>query len=394
VSRRALIAGAGIGGLAAAIALAERGFEVAVFERAPALAPIGAGVQLTPNATRVLSRLGVLEATRSQSVAPRTIVVRRGADGRELSRLALQDADRRWGAPYLVLLRAALQQALVERLLALPDARLVLDAEVVALRQDADGVTAELRSGDRTAVERSDLLIGADGVKSLVREGLGLGRRDSARFSGRVAFRATIDAALLAPRLLAPDVVLHLGPRAHLVHYPVAPGGPVNIVAAFEAGWREAPGDAPWDGTADRKAIERVYADWAPETRAFLGAVAAWRAWPLVERPVAPRLAIGRVALLGDAAHAMAPFLAQGAAQAIEDAAALAERLADSNDVAAGLAAYGRMRRPRVARVHREAAAQARLYHMAGPLALARDIGMRVIGPEGLLGRYDWIYRA
>jgi salicylate hydroxylase len=394
VSRRALIAGAGIGGLTAAIALADKGFDVTIFERAPALAPIGTGVQLTPNATRILAALDALEAARSQSLAPRAIRIRRGSDGRDLSRLSLEGAERRWRAPYLVMLRAALQQALLERLVQLPNARLVLGAEVSGVQQDAAGAIIALHINDQTISERGDFLVGADGVNSVVRESLGLGSRDGARFSGRVAFRATIEAAALASHMLAPDVVLHLGPRAHLVHYPVAPGGPVNVVAAFEARWRDAPGDAPWDGTADRAALRRAYADWAPETRSFLDAVDSWRAWPLLERPVAARVAIGRVALLGDAAHAMAPFLAQGAAQAIEDAAALSESLVESNDVAAALATYARRRRPRVARIHREAREQARLYHMAGPLALARDIGMRAMGPERLLRRYDWIYGA
>jgi salicylate hydroxylase len=393
VSRRTLIAGAGIGGLTAAIALARQGFDVAIFERAQALVDIGAGIQLTPNATRALEKLGLLEAVNRRALAPRAIRILRGRDGAELSRLPLI-ARERWGAPYLVLRRADLQAALAERVAIEPSIKLMLGMEAGGFGQDEASVTLGLKRGAVRLAERGDVLVGADGVRSIIRERLGFGGREEAKFAGRVAFRATIAAKDAPPRFAEPDVSLHLGAKAHLVHYPVGGGALINIVAVIESGWRDKLGDHPWDGEADRDALERAFARWSKDAQALLAAARAWRAWPLIARPPLAEMARGRVALLGDAAHPMLPFLAQGAGQAIEDATALAECLDATANVPAGLAAYSRRRAMRAARVQKESEAQARLYHMAGPLALARDIGMRAMGPERLLRRYDWIYSA
>jgi salicylate hydroxylase len=168
----------------------------------------------------------------------------------------------------------------------------------------------------------------------------------------------------------------------------------LNLVAVIDSGWRTEKSDHPWDGAADRPALERAFADWSRETRALIGAAQDWRAWPLFHRLPLARFARGRVALLGDAAHPMVPFLAQGAAQAIEDAAALARRLGETEHVEAALAAYSGDRVARANRVQREALAQGRIYHMSGPLGLARDLAMRTLGPERLLARYDWLYAA
>ncbi|HLW92621.1 MAG TPA: FAD-dependent monooxygenase [Roseiarcus sp.] len=388
---RALIAGAGIGGLAAAIALARAGYEAAVFERADVLEEIGAGIQVTPNASRALGHLGALEAVEQSALAPSAIRIFRGRDGAELSRLPL-DAQRRWGAPYLVLQRAALQRALVETAAREPSISLTLGVEVGGFSDDGSGVTLGLKRGLLRLAERGDLLIGADGLRSIVRERLGLGKHDEPRFSNRVAFRATIDAGAAPIRARERDVSLHLGPKAHLVHYPVAGGALVNIVAVIESDWRAAAGDQPWDGEADRAALARAFARWSREARALIEAAQNWRAWPLHNRPPISAMARGRVALLGDAAHPMLPFLAQGAAQAIEDADILAECLSATSDVADGLAAYSRHRAPRAARMQKASEDQTQLYHVSGLPAAARDIGMRAMGPERLLRRYDWIY--
>jgi salicylate hydroxylase len=393
LTRRALIAGAGIGGLTAALALSRAGFEVAIFERAAVLEEFGAGLQLTPNATRVLGRLDALEAVRSRALAPRAIRILRGRDDACLSTLPLESAEARWGAPYLALHRADLQRALVERIARESSVALTLGAEVGGFAFEETGVTIGVRRGAIATSERGELLIGADGLRSIVRERLGLGARDAAAFSGRVAFRATIDAGRVPERLLRPEVTLRLGARAHLVHYPLRDGAVVNVVAVIESGWRQDKGDHPWDGAADRASLERAFAGWAAESRALI-AGARWRAWPLHVRPPIAGFASGRAALLGDAAHPMVPFLAQGAAQAIEDAGVLADCLAATASAPEALEAYSSRRAPRAGRVQREAKAQAGLYHLSGPLALARDIGMRALGPERLLGRYDWLYGA
>ena len=242
--------------------------------------------------------------------------------------------------------------------------------------------------------EAGDVLIGADGLRSLVRERIGLGAADAPIFSGRVAFRATVASQCLPARWSASEVTLRLGAKAHLVHYPLRGGSIVNLVAAIESTWRGEMGDHPWDGVADRPALDRAFRDWSDDARALIGAAVDWRAWPLFVRPPIARFSLGAVALLGDAAHPMTPFLAQGAAQAIEDADALARRLAASADVANALAAYSGDRVARTTRVQRDALAQGRIYHMSGPLALARDLTMRALGPQRLLKRYDWLYAA
>jgi salicylate hydroxylase len=393
VNGRALIVGAGIGGLTAALAIARAGFDVAIFERTPVLEEFGAGLQLTPNATRILGRLGALETVRARALAPSAIRIVRGRDGASLSTLSLETAQKRWGAPYLVIHRADLQRALIECVARQPNITLMLGAEVAGVASDVSSVTIGIKRGAIALQERGDLLIGADGLRSIIRERLGLGGRAEASFSGRVAFRAQIDMDGRPDAMRRPEVVLRLGAKAHLVHYPLRQAGLINVVAVIESGWRAEKGDNPWDGAADRGALESAFAKWAPEARALIAA-GAWRAWPLYDRPALDGFAAGRVALLGDSAHPMLPFLAQGAAQAIEDAGALGECLAASADLPRALGAYSSRRAPRAARVQGEARAQARLYHLTGPVALGRDIGMRMLGSERLLRRYDWLYGA
>jgi salicylate hydroxylase len=394
VTGRALIAGAGIGGLTAALALHRLGIEVAIFERTAVLEEFGAGIQLTPNATRILAKLDILEAVQSRAMTPRAIRILRGRDGAPLLSLPLHSAVARWGAPYLVIHRADLQRALVESIARQSGIRLTLAAEVAGLAGDNEGVKVGVKRGPIGVSERADFLVGADGLRSIVRERLGLGDRDAAVFSGRVAFRAQIDAGLVAAPLREEEVTLRLGAKAHLVHYPLRNGSIVNVVAVIESDWRDRKDDFRWDGIADRGSLDRAFAAWSPDARALIAAAQEWRAWPLYERDPIADFAAGRVALLGDAAHPMAPFLAQGAAQAIEDAGALADCLEASMDPSEALAAYSRNRAPRAGRVQAEAKAQARLYHLSGVFGFARDLGMRALGPERLLKRYDWLYGA
>lgn len=392
--RRALIAGAGVAGLASALALAKSGLEAVVFERAAALEEFGAGLQLSPNATRVLASLGALDAISPLATAPRAIRILRGRDEATLSVLDLSNAAARWGAPYLVIHRADLQRALVELAGRERAIELRLGTELVGYGANADKAQAAFKRGLLTVSEEGDLLIGADGLRSKVREKLGLGVQDAPVFAGRVAFRATLEAAALGRAASAPVVTLRLGSRAHLVQYPLRQGAYVNLVAVIEAGWRGEPPGHPWDGEADRPSLTRAFAGWSATARALIETPRKWRAWPLYTRPPLPSYASGRVALTGDAAHPMVPFLAQGAAQAIEDAGALARALAADGDTARALAAYSATRAPRAGRVQREALAQTRVYHMSGPMALARDIAMRGLGPDRLLKRFDWLYGA
>ena len=391
---RALIAGAGVAGLAAALALVKAGVPSVLFERAAALEEFGAGLQLSPNATRVLARLGALEAVQALATAPRAVRILRGHDETELAALDLTDAETRWGAPYLVIHRADLQRRLLEAARQTPGIEMRLETELVGFGANADKVRATVKRGLVTLSEEADLLLGADGLRSKVREKLSFNGGDAPAFSGRIAFRATVETAALGAGAGDPAVTLRLGPHAHLVQYPLREGSYVNLVAVIEQRWRGREPEHPWDGEADRPALLRAFADWSRPARALIAAPQNWRAWPLFTRPALPAYATGRIALLGDAAHPMVPFLAQGAAQAIEDAGALGAALTAQPDVGAALAAYNRARVERANRVQREALTQARVYHMSGPFAFARDLGMRAYGPDRLLKRYDWLYAA
>ena len=389
--RRAIVAGAGVGGLATALALYAAGFDVSIHERSAALEEFGAGLQLTPNATRALARLGALDEVREVAGIPDAVCTLRGSDDALLLLLSLEDAERRWGAPYLALHRADLQAALARVVGRRDGICLSMGSAVTRIAIGDEKVVVGLSKG---VEDEADLLIGADGLRSRVREMLATAREGGPEFTGRVAFRATIPSNLVDPRWTEPRVVLRLGPNAHLVHYPLRKASIVNVVAVIEDSWRGAEIEHPWDGVADRPALDRAFTRWSESTRELLAAATNWRAWPLYGRPALGSFSLGRVALVGDAAHPMVPFLAQGAAQSIEDASALGVALASTNDTAQALSAYSRARVPRATRVQAEALRQGQIYHLKGAMAAARDVTMRLLGPQRLSARYDWLYGA
>lgn len=391
---RALVAGAGICGLSVALALESAGFDVTIFERSESLQEFGAGLQITPNATRILEKLGALPQVMQAATEPKAIRILRGRDDVELVRLDISDARSRWGAPYIVIHRADLQSALADVAAGRPHIAMKLGFAVAGLAETSEGVTMGLKRGPLSLRENGDLLIGCDGVRSKVRERLGLGRPEDLLFSDRVAFRATLPASDLPPSFAEPLVHLRLGARAHLVHYPLRGGSEINFVATIESNWRGKPDDDPWDGAADREALTLAFSDWSREVRDLIDKPPSWRAWPLRHHAPVETYAAGAVAIAGDAAHPMVPFLAQGAGQAIEDAGALWRHLSATRDIPAALAAYSRERAPRAGKVQRDALGQAKIYHMSGPGALARDLVMRTLGSRRLLQRYEWIYTA
>jgi 2-polyprenyl-6-methoxyphenol hydroxylase-like FAD-dependent oxidoreductase len=389
-ARSVIIAGAGIGGLTAALAVARRGFRVTVFDQAQRLDEIGAGVQLSPNASRILISLELAEQLRPHVVVPEELRVTEAATGRLLARAPLGvAAAQRYGAPYWVIHRGDLQAVLVEAVRREPKIELHLGTRVEAFATDRDDVVVFARTSAGRSEHRGLALIGADGLWSTIRENLG--HPDQPRFAGHTAWRALVPAATVAAELREPVLNLWLGAGAHLVHYPVRGGNLLNVVAIARDAWRE-PG---WSAPAGRKdVLARYPADaWPSSVRAILEAPRQWQKWALCDRAPLSRWGKGRATLLGDAAHPMLPYLAQGAAMAIEDAALLAQRLGDSSDdPQAALRAYEHQRARRTARVQRAARRNGTLFHLAGAPAFLRTLALLAIGGKRLTTRYDWLY--
>jgi salicylate hydroxylase len=385
-SRSIIIAGAGIGGLTAALALARAGYRSVVLEQAPRLEGTGAGIQLSPNATRVLIALGLGDRLRSRVIAPEAIRVIDARSGRDIVRVPLGGAEARYGAPYWLIHRADLQALLVDAVEESIDVELRLGARVEDYALHSNGLTVAARTAAGSRDEQGIALIGADGLWSSLRARLG--DRGAPKFARRTAWRAIVPAEQLTPDFRAPLTALWLGRDAHLVHYPVKGGKLVNIVAIISDKWHE-PG---WSAEGKRNDLLARFAAFAPDARALLALPQRWQKWALFDRAVA-RAGSGPVTLLGDAAHPMLPFLAQGAALAIEDAAVLAQCLQQAgDDIAGAMRRYEGLRRRRVARAQREARRNGARYHLAGPRAFVRNIALRAMGGERLLRRYDWLY--
>lgn len=395
-SRQIIVAGAGIAGLTAAIAFARLGFAVRVYERAARLEEIGAGIQLSPNASGLLEELGLLDALMPAASQPDAVVLRsaRSRSLKELARVPLREtAEKRWGAPYLVLHRADLQTALLSFASRQADITITTGAAVRDMAVHPLGVTASIDVGGRVVEAKGLLLVGADGVWSSIR-GLA-GDAGRSRFTGKVAWRATIRsegkaAGLLAGANPAENVNAFLSKDAHLIAYPVRAGGAVNLVAVTRGDDRT----HGWDGKADTTALKRALRRAAQPIRELIDEAGAWTTWPIhTVDPAMPWTISGGVALIGDAAHAMTPYAAQGGAMAIEDAVRLASLVAATpGDIAAALAAWEMERRARVARVVKRGALNERAWHASGPTALVRNLVLRSRSGETLAADLDWLY--
>ena len=378
-----VVIGGGIGGLAAALALARRGARVRVLEQAPALTEVGAGLQIAPNGVAVLAALGLRDAAAPLASVAEAVELRDYRKGRLVARVPLgADAVARYGWPYWQFHRADLLGILAEAAVA-SGVELRLGVAVVAVASEAGGV--RVRCADGTEVSAA-LAVAADGLRSSTRAAHFAGA--APRFTGHVAWRATVEGRA-APR--ATEVTM--GPGRHLVSYPLRGGRLVNVVA-IEA--REMWAAEGWMEPGDPEALRRAFAGWGGAA-ALLGAVETCFLWGLFDHPPLPRWTEGRLALLGDACHPMLPFLAQGATMALEDAWVLAAALDRATDPAAGLAAYAAARLPRATRVQRAAAGSGRLYHLGPGLREPAQAGLRLasaVAPGLLLRRFDWLFGA
>jgi salicylate hydroxylase len=386
---QALIAGGGIGGLAAAIALARQGMTCEILERSHFAEETGAGIQLGPNATRALRALGALgafDAISRRAFRPEAIVIHDGVTGRKLTAMPLgHAAEERYGAPYLTLRRADLHAELRAALAGETGAALRTGFELSAIDTQGRGVVARATDGSEAV---GACLIGADGLWSALRARISPGA--NLRFAGATAWRTQIARATLPARFAEPVVGLWIGPRAHLVHYPVGGGADLNVVAVTMGG----AGRQGWSEPGDAASLLASFASWNREARFLLERAAAWRGWSLYRLTGLERWSAGPLTLLGDAAHPVLPYLAQGAALAIEDGLALAACLASAPDPASAFRRYEELRRPRAARVQRASRSFGFLYHLGGPLAAARNFILARRREETALRRFDWLYRS
>ena len=391
-----LISGAGIGGLTAALCLAKVGLGVTIVERSPQFEEAGAGIQLSPNASRVLIELGLGDRLQAIASPPTALCVSRLSGDKCLARLPLQKLAERHGAPYLVLRRADLQSLLLESVRRNPDIALLPGRTIEFFTASRDGIAATIRAlNDTLAEHQASALIGADGLWSTIRQTLG--NLEQPYFTGYEAWRALLPADQVPGGMPTETrVTLKLGNGCHLVHYPVDEGRFLNIVAVQHAqGERESRIHQNWSHAGLAAELGGVIAQAEPSTAALLSAVGSWQVWSLYDMPVA-KMASGNVALIGDAAHPILPFMAQGAAMAIEDADTLARCLAgmggDRLRFAEALARYAKLRERRTRKVRALARKNGRTYHMGFPMALARDRVMSLLGAEGMMRRYKWLY--
>jgi salicylate hydroxylase len=384
-----LIAGGGIGGLALALALARRGVASTVLERQETPTEAGAGIQLGPNAVRILQGLGVADALQALAGMPEAVEVHAGASGRRLARLPLgRWIAARHGAPYWVAHRADLHRVLSAAVRSEPPIDIRNGCEVAAATQTAELVIVTDKAGRRLF---APMLVGADGLWSAVRQALAPGC--APRPAGATATRTVIPAAQAGP-LATPVVGLWLSPEAHVVHYPVRGGTEIALVIiAREAATRPGRG---WDAEVDAARVQRRLAPFHESLVRVLmpgaGRAWPWREWTLHTLPPLPAWASGRIALLGDAAHPMLPYLAQGGALALEDAVVLAQCIRTAADPVTALARFEALRVRRARRVQAASLRQGRVYHLPPPLAWVRDAVLSLAPAAWLMGGYDWLY--
>jgi salicylate hydroxylase len=385
---KALVAGGGIGGLSAAIALLQRGIDVEVHEQAGEMREVGAGIQISPNGNRALHSLGVFETLRGLSSNADEKEIRLWNTGRTWKLFSNGDeVVRRFGFPYLTVFRPDLLRVLAERVEQLKPGALHLDARCAGVSQDPQGVTLELADGRRA---RGDFLVGADGVHSRIRPAL-FGH-DDVQFTGMVVWRALIPMNRLPEHMARKVAVNWVAPGGHLVHYPVQGGTLMNFVATREGKTWSGP---PWNLPSSRDECAQAFAGWHGEIQTLIRHAPSMHKWALCLRKPLDRWSTGRCTLLGDACHPTTPFLAQGAVMTIEDAVVLGHCIGKLHtDIPAALSRYEQLRMPRTYTTVNRATENGRRIHapeLATP-EMAEEYGAREWSANAIGDRYDWLY--
>jgi salicylate hydroxylase len=379
-----LVAGGGIGGLAAALALVRRGFEVTVLEQSPEIGEIGAGIQLGPNAFSAFDALGVGEKARGRAVYTDYMVMHDALDEYEVGRIPTGEAFRaRFGNPYAVIHRVDVHLSLLEGAQETGRVQFHTSTRAERIEQDADGVTVHCANGK---TYRGQALIGADGIKSVVRQQF-VG--DPARVTGHVVYRAVVDRKDFPADLQWNAASIWVGPDCHLVHYPLRGGEQYNVVVTFHSREREEWGVR--EGSKDE--VQSYFQGICPKARQLIDLPRSWKRWATADRDPIARWTYGRVTLLGDAAHPTTQYMAQGACMAMEDGVTLGEALrVHDNDWAKALDLYQKSRIPRTARIVLSSREMGRIYHAKGVERLVRNDLWKGRSPERFYDALEWLY--
>ena len=379
-----IVAGGGIGGLAAALALVRQGFHVKVLEQAPEIGEIGAGIQLGPNAFHAFDALGVGDKARSRAVFTDEMIMHDAIDEYLVGRIPTGEAFRqRFGNPYAVIHRVDVHLSLLEGAQETGKVEFLTSTRVEKIEQDETSVTVYDQNGN---AHKGSALIGADGVKSVVRE---LYVNDPPRVTGHVVYRAVIDKKDFPENLQWNAASIWVGPNCHLVHYPLRGGEQYNVVVTFHSRNKE-----QWGVTdGSREEVQSYFQGICPKARQLIDLPKTWRRWATADREPIGQWSFGRATLLGDAAHPTTQYLAQGACMALEDAVTLGEALrANKNDFVKAFDLYQRSRIARTARIVLSAREMGRIYHAKGVERLIRNDLWKGRTPERFYDAMEWLY--
>lgn len=383
-SNPVLIAGGGIGGLAAALALTRRGFAVKVLEQAPEIGEIGAGIQLGPNAFHAFDALGVGDKARARAVYTEFMVMHDAVDEYRVGKIPTGEAFlKRFGNPYAVIHRVDVHTSLLEGAQETGKVEFLTSTRVERIEQDEQGVTVFDQHGN---AHQGLALIGADGVKSVVRANY---VNDPARVTGHVVYRAVVDKKDFPENLQWNAASIWVGPNCHLVHYPLRGGEQYNVVVTFHSRQQE-----EWGVTeGSKEEVQSYFQGICPKARQLIDLPKSWKRWATADREPIGQWSFGRATLLGDAAHPTTQYMAQGACMALEDAVTLGEALrVEGDDFVKAFDLYQRARVSRTARIVLSGREMGRLYHAKGVERLVRNDLWRGRTPERFYDAMEWLY--